>query len=255
MKGTRFLEGRTALVTGASRGIGAATAQALARAGCAEVLLHYGAWRGGAEAVARAAEAAGASAPIWQADLSTPAGIASLAERVRAHGRVDVLVNNAGSLLRRVRLAESSAEFFDETFNLNVKSLWLVTQAAAAGMVERGAGVVVNVSSIAARTGGGPGATLYAAAKAAVSGITKGLAKELAPAGVRVNAVSPGTVDNDFHARFSTREALESVVKATPQGRLSTNEDIAAVILFLCSPEAGNVHGQTIEVNGGAFMI
>lgn len=252
---SRFLDGQAALVTGASRGIGAATARALAQAGCATVLLHYGSYREGAEAAAREVVQLGARAELWQADLATPAGIASLCGRARAHGAIDVLVNNAGSLIRRVPLPASTPEFFEETFNLNVKSLWLLTQAAAEGMAARRAGVVVNLSSIAARTGGGPGATLYAAAKAAVSAITKGLAKELAPAGVRVNAVSPGTVDNDFHARFSTREALDAVVKATPQGRLSTNDDMAQVILFLCSPAAANVHGQTIEVNGGAFMI
>lgn len=255
MSETRFLEGQTALVTGGSRGIGAAAARALARAGCARVLIHYGSHREGADATARAVESAGGSAELWQADLSTAEGMEALCARVRADGRMDVLINNAGSLVRRAPLAESTPELYDAVFNLNVKSLWFLTQAAAAGMVERGAGAVVNVSSIAARTGGGVGATLYAAAKAAVAGMTKGLAKELAAKGVRVNAISPGTVDNDFHARFSTREILEGVVRATPQGRLSTNEDMARVILFLCSPAADNVHGQTIEVNGGAFMI
>ena len=255
MNGTRFLEGRTALVTGASRGIGAAAAAALAEAGWAEGLIPFGGGGGRGGGAARGGGGGGAPPQLWQADLATAAGIAALCARVREHGAIDVLVNNAGSLIRRVKLAESSAEFFDETFNLNAKSVWLLAQAAAEGMARRGEGVIVNLSSIAARTGGGPGAALYAAAKAAVAGMTKGMAKELAPAGIRVNAVSPGTVDNDFHARFSTREILEGVVKATPQGRLSTNEDIARVIVFLCSPGADNIHGQTIEVNGGAFMI
>jgi 3-oxoacyl-[acyl-carrier protein] reductase len=122
-------------------------------------------------------------------------------------------------------------------------------------MAARGRGVVVNLSSIAARNGGGPGATIYAAAKAAVSAMTKGLAKELAPSGVRVNAVSPGTVDNGFHARFSTREILDGVVRMTPQGRLSTNEDMADVVVFLCSDASRNIVGQTIEVNGGMYMV
>jgi len=118
-------------------------------------------------------------------------------------------------------------------------------------MLRNGSGVIVNVSSIAARNGGGPGATVYAAAKAAISAMTKGLARELAPKGIRVNAVSPGTVDNDFHRRFSTREVLDQVVRMTPAGRLSTNEDVAGVIVFLCSDAASYIHGQTIEVNGG----
>lgn len=255
MIANRFLEGQTALVTGASRGIGAATARALAGAGCAQVLLHYGGYREGAEAVAREVEALGAGAELWQADLTTMDGISELCGRAREQGRIDILVNNAGSLVRRAPLLEYSAELYDQVFNLNVKSVWLLTQAAAVGMIERGAGVVVNLSSIGARNGGGMGAALYVAAKSAISGLTRALAKELAAKGVRVNALSPGTVDNDFHVKFSTPELLESVARATPLGRLATNEEMASVILFLCSPGASNVHGQTIEVNGGAFMI
>jgi len=139
--------------------------------------------------------------------------------------------------------------------NLNVKSVWFLTQAVAGGMMERSNGVIVNVSSIAARNGGGPGATIYAAAKAAVAAITKGLAKELAPKGIRVNAVSPGTVDNYFHQQFSTRQLLDSVVAATPAGRLGTNEEVADAIVFLCSDASRFIYGQTIEVNGGMFMV
>jgi len=118
-------------------------------------------------------------------------------------------------------------------------------------MIRRRSGAIVNLSSIAARTGGGLGAAVYSAAKAAVAAMTKGLARELAPHGVRVNAVSPGTIDNDFHQRFSTRQALDSVIAATPAGRLGTNEDIADVIVFLCSEAARYIHGQSVEVNGG----
>ncbi len=249
-------QGRTALVTGASRGIGAASAVALAQAGCAKVLVHYGSAKEGAEETAAAVRAAGAEAVVIGGDLGTEAGIRGFLEELGEEaGRVDILVNNAGSLVERAKLAEMSYELYNRVMDLNVKSVWFLTQAVAAGMAERGWGRVVNLSSIAARNGGGPGATVYAAAKAAVSAMTKGMARELAPRGVRVNAVSPGTVDNDFHARFSTREILDGVVKMTPQGRLSTNEDMAEVIVFLCSEAARNVVGQTIEVNGGAFMI
>jgi len=164
-------------------------------------------------------------------------------------------VNNAGSWIQRAKLAEMSYELYNRVMDLNAKSAWFLSQAAAPHIVERGGGVIVHVSSIAARTGGGVGATVCAAAKAAVSAFAKGMARELAPFGVRVNAVSPGTVDNDFHARFSTREMLENVIRQTPQGRLSANEDIAGGIVFLCSDAARNVIGQTIEVNGGMFMI
>ena len=150
---------------------------------------------------------------------------------------------------------EYTSELYDEVMNLNVKSAWFITQAVAPAMIERGSGSVINLSSIAARNGGGPGATIYAASKAAVSAITKGLSKELAPKGIHVNAVSPGTVDNDFHAKFSTRQILDNVIGQTPAGTLGTNEEIADTILFLCTRGGRFIHGQTIEINGGMWMV
>jgi 3-oxoacyl-[acyl-carrier protein] reductase len=248
------LEGKSALVTGASRGIGAAVAIALAGAGCGRVLIHYHAGQQGAHETAAAVRKAGARADLLSADLGQSQDIAEFCAWLRGQ-QVDILINNAGSLVQRAKLGEYTPELFDAVMNLNAKSAYFIAQAVAAGMVERGHGVIVNLSSIAARNGGGIGATVYAAAKAAVACMTKGMSRELAPAGIRVNAISPGTVDNDFHARFSTREMLDSVVKQTPQGRLSTNEEMADVILFLCSHGARNIHGQTIEINGGMFMV
>jgi 3-oxoacyl-[acyl-carrier protein] reductase len=134
---------------------------------------------------------------------------------------------------------------------LNVKSAYFVTQAVLPHMLKQQDGVIVNLSSIAARTGGGTGAAVYAAAKGSILTLTKGWARELAPHGIRVNAVSPGTVDNAFHERFSTKQILDSVVAMTPAGRLGTNEEVAETILFLCSDAARYIHGQTIEINGG----
>lgn len=249
-------EGKTALVTGASRGIGAAAAVALARAGCSRVLVHYASGVEGAHETAKAVEATGAQAVLLQGELASEAGIQAFIAALGPYlGSIDFLINNAGSLVKRAPLAEMDWTTYNQVMDLNTKSVWFLTQAVAPGMIARGSGVVVNLSSIAARNGGGLGATVYSAAKAAVAAMTKGLAKELAPAGVRVNAVSPGTVDNDFHARFSTRSILDGVVRMTPQGRLSTNEDMADVIVFLCSNGARNVIGQTVEVNGGAFMV
>lgn len=253
---SKALEGKTVLVTGASRGIGAAAAVALARAGAGRVLIHYGSYEEGARKTLEAIRAAGAEAASVQADLSTEAGIRHLMERIRGgEFAADVLVNNAGSLVRRARLQEFTPDLFDTVFRLNVKSLWFITQAAVPHMKAQGQGVIVNVSSVAARNGGGPGATVYAAAKAAVNAITKGLAKELAPHGIRVNAVSPGAVDNHFHEQFTPREVLERMAASTVAGRLGTNEDIADVIVFLCSEQARYIYGQTIEVNGGALMV
>jgi NAD(P)-dependent dehydrogenase (short-subunit alcohol dehydrogenase family) len=244
--------GRTALVTGASRGIGAAAAIALARQGVPRLLLHYNGYRKGADETAAAVRAVGAAAHLFQANLAEDSGIRSLVAGLADSGeRVDILVNNAGSLVKRARLLEFTEPLYDEVMTLNVKSAYFLVQALAPGMIERGGGVIVNLSSIAARNGGGLGATVYAAAKAAVTAMTKGLARELAPNGIRVNAVSPGTVDNDFHRQFSTREVLDTVVAATPAGRLATNEDIADAIVFLCSSAAGYIHGQTLEINGG----
>jgi 3-oxoacyl-[acyl-carrier protein] reductase len=241
---------KTALVTGASRGIGAATAVALARRGVARVLVHYNRHREGALETLDRVRAAGADGEALGADLATLAGIESLLPQLP---EIDILINNAGSLVRRARLLEFTPQLYDEVMTLNVRSVWAITQAVAPAMIRKGGGIVVNLSSIAARNGGGPGATVYAAAKAAVVAITKGLAKELAPQGIRVNAVSPGTVDNDFHREFSTRQTLDNVLAATPAGRLGTNEDVADVIVFLCSDAARYLHGQTIEVNGGVL--
>lgn len=249
-------QNKTALVTGASRGIGASTAVALARAGTAKVTIHYNSYAEGAEQTACHVRAAGAEAETIRAHLGSREGIRQFLDAVRDRGaEPDILINNAGSLVKRATLAEFTEDLFDEVMNLNVKSLWFITQALTPPMVRKGSGVVVNLSSIAARNGGGPGATVYSAAKAAVSCMTKGLAKELAPKGVRVNAVSPGTVDNHFHEVFSNAEILQNVVRQTPAGRLGNNEEVAELILFLCSDAAAYIHGQTIEINGGMYMV
>jgi len=252
----RELSGKTALVTGASRGIGAATAVALAEQGARRVVLHYNSYKAGVDGVISSVKNAGAEADAIQADLGSDAGIQAFLGALKANGTsVDILVNNAGSLVQRAKLSEFTPELFDRVMALNVKSAWFIAQAVAPHMIERGNGTIVNVSSIAARNGGGIGATIYAAAKAAIAAVTKGLAKELAPHGIRVNAVSPGTVDNNFHNQFSTRKMLDSVVTATPAGTLGTNEEVADAILFLCSHGARYIHGQTIEINGGMFMV
>ncbi|MBI3280730.1 MAG: SDR family oxidoreductase [Acidobacteria bacterium] len=253
---TSELSGKTAVVTGASRGIGAATAVALARSGCARIVVHYNSHRPGAEQVARDVQAAGAACDLLGGDLSTPAGIfAFIDDMKRAAPQVDILVNNAGHLVQRARLLEMSPDVYDRIMDLNVKSGWLITQAVVRSMIEQGSGAIIFVSSIAARNGGGPGATIYAAAKAAVATITKGLAKELAPKGIRVNGVSPGTVDNHFHEVYSTPEMLDNVVAMTPAGRLGTNEEVADTIVFLCTDPSRYIHGQTIEINGGLYMV
>ena len=246
---TNTLQGRTALITGASRGIGAATAVALARAGVGRLFLHYNSFHEGADETLKGVVAAGAKGSLLKANLGAIDGIhAFLHDMPR---EIDILVNNAGSLVKRVATTECSEALYDEVMNLNVKSAYFITQAVLPHMLKQGAGVIVNLSSIAARTGGGTGAAVYAAAKGSILTLTKGWARELAPHGIRINAVSPGTVDNAFHERFSSKQILDSVVAMTPAGRLGTNEDVADTILFLCSEAARYIHGQTIEINGG----
>jgi 3-oxoacyl-[acyl-carrier protein] reductase len=248
-------EGKRALVTGASRGIGEATVLALAAAGVRDFLLHYHSHREGIDALLRKL-GEGVSCETVQADLSRESGIeAFLAALRKTPRKVDLLINNAGFLVERAKLLESTPDLWDRVMNLNAKSAWFITQAVVPGMIERGSGVIVNLSSIAARNGGGIGAAIYAASKASVACFTKGLARELAPQGIRVNAVSPGTVDNHFHQVFSTKPMLDSMLASTPVGRLGDNQEVADVIVFLCSDAARYIHGQTIEINGGMFMV
>jgi len=143
----------------------------------------------------------------------------------------------------------------DTVLTLNYTSAFFVSQAVLPGMVERARGVIVNVSSVAARMGGGIGAGVYAASKAAMSAMTKNMAREFGPVGIRVNTVSPGTIDTDFHRQFSTEQMLNNVKAATPLGRLGNSEETADVIVYMCSHGSRYVQGQALEVNGGFLMV
>jgi 3-oxoacyl-[acyl-carrier protein] reductase len=250
------ITGKTAIVTGASRGIGAATCKMLAREGARRIVVHYHSYREGAEALGKELEGMGAEVVLIGADLGTQEGIAAfiLALHEKAPG-ARILINNAGHLVKRAKMPEFTSDLWDEVMNLNAKSVYFISQAVAPAMAAAGGGAIINLSSIAARNGGGPGATIYAASKAAVACITKGMAKELAPQGIRVNAVSPGTVDNYFHEKYSSRQMLDGVIAQTPAGKLGTNEEIADSIQFLLSDGAAYIIGQTIEINGGMYMV
>lgn len=249
---TRPFANTTALITGASTGIGAATAVAFARQG-ANILIHYNSNRAEAESVLQRTRDCDVHADIIQADLSTRQGVHALSQYA-SQSSIDILVNNAGSLLARTRVLDFTEELWDRMLMLNLSSAFFLSQAVLRGMVDRKRGSIVNISSVAARTGGGLGALAYSSTKAAISTMTKGLAKEFAPHNIRVNAVSPGTVDTNYHQTFSNPEALEAVRAATPVGRLGKPEEIADAIVFLCSDGASFIHGQVLEVNGGFLM-
>ncbi len=246
-------EGLTALVTGSSNGIGAKAAVKFAERG-ARVLIHYNSAKGQAGQVLERVRAAGSDGEIRQGDLSTSGGVHAFLEWLNGY-RVDILVNNAGSLVKRTRFMDFTEELWRQVFMLNLDSAMLITKAVLPHMIEKKRGYIVNISSVAARNGGGLGAIAYASAKAALSAMNKGLAKEFAPLGVRVNGVSPGTIDTNFHRTFSTEQMLEGVRKSTPLGRLGTAEESADVIVFLCSSGAAFIHGQMIEVNGGFLLV
>ena len=243
----------TALVTGSSNGIGAEAAVAFAQRG-AKVLIHYNNAREGAESVLARVREAGSDGEIFGADLSRSEGVHGFLGEI-AGRPIDILINNAGSLVQRTKFLDFTEELWNRVYMLNLTSAMLITQQVIPYMVEKKRGFVVNVSSVAARNGGGIGAMAYASAKAALSGMTKGLAKEFAPQGIRVNGVSPGTVDTNFHRVFSTEQMLNNVRGMTPLGRLGLSEESADVIVFLCSEGARFVHGQMIEVNGGFLMV
>src|SRR5262249_6167510 len=159
-----------------------------------------------------------------------------------AFGKIDALVNNAGDLVERRTLAEMDVELFRRILDLNLTSAFLCTQAVAPGTVARRSGAIVNVSSLAAHNGGGPGAFAYSADKGAVISFTKAIAKELAPSGIRVNAVAPALIgETAFHERFTPRQTFENIVKTIPLGRAGSPDDVARVIAFLVSDDSAYV--------------
>lgn len=248
------LNGQVVLITGASSGIGSASALAFAREGC-KVGVNYCKNQAGAEQTVKAIQEAGGEAKAIQADVTRGAQVQALVKAVRGRwGRIDVLVNNAGDLLARTTLAEATEEYWDQLMDLNLKSAFLCVREVWEEMAGRHSGCIINLASIAGRNGGGPGAGIYAATKGGLITLTKAFAKELAPQGVRVNAVAPGVIATPYHERYSSPETMKKFVAAIPMGRVGTSEEVADVIVFLASPAARYITGETVEVNGGMLM-
>jgi 3-oxoacyl-[acyl-carrier protein] reductase len=249
------LKDTVALVTGAGGGIGRAAAVALAAAG-ADVAVHFHRNEAGASETAREVEARGRKAAVLGGDLTKSDEARRLVAAVVARfSRLDVLVNNSGDLVERRSLLEMTEELWRHVIDLNLSSVFFVSQAAAPSMIERKRGAIVNVSSVAAHNGGGPGSLAYSAAKGGLISLTKAMAKELAPRGVRVNCVSPGLIgQTSFHDRLTSPDVFAAVEKTVPLGRAGTPEEVGRVIAFLAGPGSAYLAGETIEVNGGMLM-
>ena len=252
---TSDLKGKSVLITGASTGIGAAAARAFAQVGC-RVAIHYNASVNRAEEVAADVRFAGGEAFLVGGDFTSSSKAREVVAAAAGHfGGLDILINNAGGLVRRVPVADIDDAFFDAVIDLNVRSLVAACSAGVPFMRKAGHGNIINVTSIAARHGGGSGAVLYASAKGFVSTFTRGLAKELVRDNIRVNAVSPGVITTPFHERYSTPAMLESFKATIPMGRLGTAEECVGAFLYLASDvSSGYVTGQILEVNGGQYM-
>jgi 3-oxoacyl-[acyl-carrier protein] reductase len=249
------LAGKVVFISGASTGIGASAARAFGAKG-AHVVVHYNKSATEAEAVAADIRKGGTKAITIGADVRDSKAIdKAIASAVEQLGRIDVLINNAGSLVKREALEKISDDLFDEVVQINARSVVAFTRAVIPVMRKQGGGNIINVTSVAARHGGGPGALIYAASKGFVSTITRGMAKELQPDNIRVNAVAPGVIMTPFQERFTTPEQLESFRKTIPMGRIGDPAECDGAFLYLASDElSGYVTGQIIDVNGGQYM-
>ncbi len=254
------LVGRSCLVTGSSRGIGAAVARGLGAAGM-RVAVHYRSSRQEAEQVKADIDRAGGTAILLHGDIAEPGTVERLiAEAVAAFGRLDRLINNAGDLIERCPVADTSDELFERHIAVNLRPVFASCRAAIRqfraqnGKDGRGGGII-NLGSIAGRTGGGGGSSLYAGGKAFIATFSRALAKEVAAEGIRVNVISPGVFATPMQDRTTSADALERLRLQVPLQRIGCADEAVGAFLWLCSDAvSGYVTGQVIEVNGGLLM-
>lgn len=249
------LKGKRALVTGSSTGIGAAVAKGLARQGVA-VAVHGNKNADAAQQVVDEIAAAGGKAIVVLGDVGDPATCARIVdEAVAGLGGLDILINNAGAMVKRVTNAAFDNDLYDQVYGLNVRSVLNVTKAAYPHLKAAGGGAIINTGSIAGRMGGYGGSTVYASAKAAVHSISRNAAREFAADNIRVNIVAPGFIVTPFHD--ATPEATRQLISSQiPMGRLGTAEECVGTYLFLASSAmSGYITGQIIDINGGQLMV
>ena len=250
------LRGKSCLVTGSSRGIGAAVARGFGGAGM-RVAVHYRGAADEAERVRAEIVASGGEATVLQGDVSEPGVVERLIEQtVAAFGRIDILVNNAADLLERRPVADTDDALFERHIALNVRPVFAACRAAVRHFrAQGGGGTIVNLSSIAARTGGGGGSSLYAGSKAFIATFSRALAKEVAADGIRVNCVAPGVLATPMQDRTTPPEMLEAIRKQIPLGRIGTAEEAVGTFLWLSSEQlSGYITGLVVDVNGGLLM-
>ena len=249
------LAGKAVLVTGASTGIGAAVAKGFA-AQNARVVVHYNASEAAAKRLVEEINGAGGTTFAIRADVrSVQACRELIAETHKLLGSIDIVVNNAGGVVNRLPLQEIDDLLYEDIVTLNARSVFACSRAVIPIMQSQGGGVIISTTSLAARSGGGSKSTLYAASKAFVSTFTRGLAKEVARHGIRVNAVAPGVIGKPDKLKTTPAHQLEASIRLTPMRRIGTVDECVGAYLFLASQEmAGFITGQVVEVNGGLQM-
>ncbi len=244
-----LLAERVALVTGAARGIGRAVALRLAAEGAAVALLD----EREAEGTAQGIRATGGRALGFQLDIADPAAVeAAVAETVRSWGKVDILVNNAG-IIARGTLLSITPEVWKRVLEVNVNGTFHCCRAVVPHLIARGYGRILNITSVAGKTGDVTAAPVYGTSKGAVNALTKSLARQLAPHGITVNAIAPHAIETEMSAEWSAEKRAE-VLHGIPLGRLGKPEEVAAAAAFLVSDEAGYITGEILDLNGGFFM-
>jgi 3-oxoacyl-[acyl-carrier protein] reductase len=249
----RDLIGKKVLVTGSSSGIGAATAVLFSEQRCF-LGVHYFRTKDGAEETFEKVKK-NSNGILLHADVRDEKQVTEMVKQFAeaADGRIDVLVNNAGSLIERQSFETATLDYHEDIYATNVRSIFLVTRAALP-YLKKNKGNIINIGSVAGHNGGANGSGMYAGAKAAVATETMAMAGEFAQYGIRVNSVLPGFIETRFHEQFSTPRRRKDVAQITPLGRNGTAEDVAKAVLFLASSAASFITGEYIAVNGGLYM-